>query len=483
MPDIVYILIGLAAGGVLGFLIALARRKPTDLSQPLADLERRVTDNFSRAVADMAGRVEKMKGDLHSDLGERLQGGLGTLRDTLERQLADGREEQARRLGQTSANLEQKFEQLKGTTTTSLEAAAEKQGAALQLSRTELTNAFVQLSERNEARLDQLRATVETKLQQIQQDNANQLEQMRHTVDEKLQGTLEKRLGDSFKLVSDRLELVHKGLGEMQNLATGVGDLKKVLTNIKARGTWGEMQLSNLLEQVLAPEQYACNVATRPGSTERVEFAIRLPGRDDDSGHPVWLPVDAKFPKEDYERLMEASEAADPKAMEAAATQLEVRIRNEAKRIREKYVESPYTTDFAILYLPVEGLYAEVLRRPGLIDTLQRESRITVAGPTVLSALLNSLQMGFRTLAIQKRSSEVWGVLAAVKTEFGKFGEVITKVQKKLQEATNVIDSAATRTRAIERQLRDVEELPANAARPLLGQTDLITDSNGPEGK
>jgi DNA recombination protein RmuC len=343
----------------------------------------------------------------------------------------------------------------------------------------ELTAAFTKLSERNEVKLEDVRRTVEEKLGKIQADNAAQLEQMRRTVDEKLQGTLEHRLGESFKLVSERLELVHKGLGEMQTLASGVGDLKKVLTNVKARGTWGEMQLGNLLEQVLTPEQYATNVSTRAGSIDRVEFALKLPGKDHDQNTPVWLPIDAKFPKEDYERLVEASEKADPVALELAAAQLEARVKGEARSIRDKYLDPPQTTDFAILYLPVEGLYAEVLRRPGLIDVLQREFRVTVAGPTVLCALLNSLQMGFRTLAIEKRSSEVWTVLAAVKTEFGRFGEIIGRVQKKLEEASNVIESAAVRTRAIERKLRDVQELPPDQARPFLDHPELPLGSPG----
>jgi len=285
---------------------------------------------------------------------------------------------------------------------------------------------------------------------------------------------LEKRLGESFKMVSERLEQVHKGLGEMQNLASGVGDLKRVLTNVKTRGTWGEMQLANLLEQVLTPEQYAENVTTKLGSNEHVEFAIKLPGRGEMDASVVWLPIDAKFPKEDYDRLVEASEKADPVAVEQAGKQLELRIKAEAKDIRDKYLDPPQTTDFAILYLSVEGLYAEALRRPGLLDTLQREYRVTVAGPTVLGALLNSLQMGFRTLAIEKRSSEVWKVLGAIKTEFARFGEIIDKVQRKLQEATNVIDSAATRTRAIERKLRTVQELPPAEAREFLGEPEVF---------
>jgi DNA recombination protein RmuC len=324
------------------------------------------------------------------------------------------------------------------------------------------------LTESNEQKIDGLRSTVETKLTQLQADNAAKLEEMRRTVDEKLQGTLERRLGESFKLVSERLEQVHKGLGEMQTLASGVGDLKKVLTNIKVRGTWGEMQLGNLLEDILIPDQYAQNVATKPGSPDRVEFAIKLPGRGDQDDQVVWLPIDAKFPKEDYERLVDASEKCDLAAVEEAGRQLETRLKAEAKDIRNKYLDPPQTTDFGILYLSTEGLYAEVLRRPGLVATLQREYRVNVAGPTTLAALLNSLQMGFRTLAIEKRSSEVWNILGAVKNEFHKFGEVIDKVQKKIQEAGNQIDSARTRTRVIEKKLKNVQELPAVEARTLL---------------
>jgi DNA recombination protein RmuC len=328
------------------------------------------------------------------------------------------------------------------------------------------------MAEQIDKKLDELKKAVETKLTQIQTDNSAKLEEMRKTVDEKLQGTLEKRLGESFRQVSERLEQVHKGLGEMQNLAIGVGDLKKVLTNVKTRGTWGEMQLGNLLEQILTPEQYAQNVITKQGSAERVEFAIKLPGRDTHDGKTVWLPIDAKFPKEDYERLVEASERADADAVEQAAKQLELRIKAEAGDIRDKYIDPPNTTDFGILFLPTESLYAEVLRRNGLMETLQREFRVVVTGPTTLAALLNSLQMGFRTLAIEKRSSEVWAVLGAIKTEFGKFGGIIEKVQKKLQEASNVIDTAATRTRTIERKLRTVEGLPTNEATALLGEAE-----------
>lgn len=322
-----------------------------------------------------------------------------------------------------------------------------------------LTQNLSSLSEANERRISQLRETVELRLNELRSGNEKKLEEMRVTVDEKLHKTLEQRLSDSFKQVSERLEQVHKGLGEMQSLAAGVGDLKRMLTNVKTRGTWGEVQLGNLLEQILTPEQYERNVVTRPGSRERVEFAIKLPGRSE--GTPMWLPIDCKFPLEDYQRLQDAQEAADPVLAEVAAKALEVRVRLEAKSIADKYIDPPNTSDFALLYLPIEGLYAEVLRRPGLFDALQRDCRVTLCGPTTLSAILSSLQMGFRTLAIEKRSSEVWEILGAVKTEFGKFGDVLAKTKKKLEEATNQIGSAETRTRVIERRLRDVQALPS----------------------
>jgi DNA recombination protein RmuC len=330
------------------------------------------------------------------------------------------------------------------------------------------------LTESNERRLDNLKTAVDGKLQLIRDDNAKQLEQMRQTVDEKLQGALEQRLGESFRLVSERLEQVHKGLGEMQTLAHGVGDLKRVLSNVKVRGTWGETQLGALLEQVLTPDQYATNVATRAGSSERVEFAIKLPGRGNGEKDAVWLPIDAKFPQENYQRLVDAHERADADGAEAARKQLETHIRGSARDICDKYLDPPQTTDFAILFLPTEGLYAEVVRRTGLVEILQRECRVVVAGPTTLWALLNSLQMGFRTLAIQKRSGEVWSTLGAVKTEFGKFGVVLDKVQKKLQEASNVVEDATRRRRAVERKLRGVEALSEPEAVALLAGTGGI---------
>ncbi|MGA0908210.1 MAG: DNA recombination protein RmuC [Burkholderiaceae bacterium] len=333
---------------------------------------------------------------------------------------------------------------------------------------------FQSLTQQIQDSLETSRRTINERLGEIQQDNAKKLEDMRKTVDEKLQSTLEERLGASFKIVSERLEQVHRGLGEMQSLASGVGDLKRVLTNVKTRGTWGEIQLEAMIEQVLTSNQYAKNMATRPGSSERVEFAIRFPGRDEDC--PVWLPIDAKFPMEDYQRLIEAQDQADLAGIEQAGKALENRIRLEAKTIADKYLEPPHTTDFAVLYLPTEGLYAEVIRRPGLADSLQRDHRVTLAGPTNLLALLNSLQMGFRTLAIEQRSSEVWQVLGQVKTEFGKFGAVIEATEKKLQEASNKFSEVGRRKRAIDRSLKEVEALPIVSAGVSSGSASLLTD-------
>ncbi|MCX8086326.1 MAG: DNA recombination protein RmuC [Rhodocyclaceae bacterium] len=326
------------------------------------------------------------------------------------------------------------------------------------------------LSQGTLAALENVRESVDRKLAAIQADNAAKLEAMRQTVDEKLHATLEQRLGQSFALVSQRLEEVQRGLGEMQSLATGVGDLKRVLANVKTRGTWGEVQLDALIGQLLAPGQYEKNVATRPQSNERVEFAIRLPGQGE---APLWLPIDAKFPLEDYQRLIEAQETADHEGAEAAARALEARLKAEARAIREKYVEPPYTTDFAVLYLPTEGLYAEALRRPGLIEALQREQRVTVAGPTTIAAFLNSLQLGFRTLAIEARAAEVWQVLGQVKTEFAKFGAAIEATKKKLDEARNKFDQVETRTRVLTKRLQNVEALPVAEEEAL---SDLADD-------
>src|SRR6266496_3330077 len=360
--------------------------------------------------------------------------------------------------------------------------ARTEQAIAAQAARIELAGTLTQLGRSNEVRLDAIRQTVEQKLDALRVDNSQKLEQMRATVDEKLQTTLEKRLGESFKLVSDRLEQVHKGLGEMQSLATGVGDLKKVLTNIKTRGTWGEVQLENLLEQMLTPAQYERNVATRPGRSERVEFAIRLPGRGD-GREPFWLPIDAKFPLEDFQRLQDAQDRSDAAAVELFGKALEDRVKKQARDIRQKYVEPPHTTDFALLYLPVESLYAEVLRRPGLADLIQRECQVTLAGPTTLAAILNSLQMDFRTLAIEQRSEEVWKLLAAVKTDFVRFGDLLAKTKKQLDTVSNTLGDAEVRTRAIERKLRGVEALPEAEAAQLLAhdQGSVIDIDADPE--
>ncbi|MEE8340243.1 MAG: DNA recombination protein RmuC [Xanthomonadales bacterium] len=329
----------------------------------------------------------------------------------------------------------------------------------------------------NENRLDKLRETLDKQIKALQKSNEKKLEEMRQTVDEKLQSTLEKRLGESFKMVGERLEAVHRGLGEMQELATGVGDLKRVLTNVKTRGGWGEVQLGSILEQILTPEQYASNVQPKPGSSATVEFAIKLPGHDDGEG-PVWIPIDAKFPREDYERLQDAAEKADKDAVDSALKGLRKQIIKSARDISEKYLSPPQTTDFGIMFLPTEGLYAEVLRLPGLTDLLQTQYRIMVAGPTTFAALLNSLRMGFRTLAIEKQSSEVWRVLGAVKTEFAKFGDVLDKVKRQLNAASNTIDASSTRTRAMERKLREVEQLPENESIALLGIEDVTVNDD-----
>ncbi len=389
-----------------------------------------------------------------------LKSRVNSMCEVQERVARDVREEIGR-------NREETLSQLRGFNDSIVRNIAESSGS--QNTRLE------KLTSSNEERMERLESKVEQKLLRLQEDNAKRLEEMRKTVDEQLQGTLDKRLGESFKMVGERLEQVHKGLGEMQSLANGVGDLKKVLANVKTRGTWGEIQLANLLDQILTPEQYARNVQTKDGSDQRVEFAIRLPGKDEMEDENVWLPIDAKYPREDYERLIDASDRGDAAAVEKASRNIEQRIKAEARQIRDKYLNPPQTTDFAIMFLPVEGLYGEALRRPGLVEYLQREYKVNIAGPTTLAALLNSLQMGFRTLAIQKRSSEVWSLLGAVKTQFGKFEEVINKVQKKLNEASNAIESdVARRTRAIERRLRSVDAMPAP-------ETDKFLDSGGEE--
>jgi len=410
-----------------------------------------------------------------NDMLLRLEAQLTALKDGTDRVERVLREEIARVRDESTATGKQAREELGAALRSfgdSLGGRVSEIGTLQQGQLDGFARQIAMLTQSNDQKLDRMRETVEGRLQALQEDNSRKLEKMRETVDEKLHATLEQRLGDSFRQVSERLEQVHKGLGEMQTLASGVGDLKKVLTNIKTRGMFGEVQLGNLLEQVMAREQYATNVITRTGSNDRVEFAIRLPGRDGDGSSPVWLPIDAKFPQEDYQRLLEAQEQANPQAVEEASRLLEARLKNEAKAIREKYLDPPQTTDFGIMFLPTEGLFAEAVRRPGLTETLQREYHVLITGPTTLLAVLNSLQMGFRTLVIEKRTSEVWSLLSAVKAEFGRFGEVLDRTQKKLQEASSSIENAATRSRAIEKKLKGVQELPAHQASGLLEPPD-----------
>ncbi|MGH8273203.1 MAG: DNA recombination protein RmuC [Gammaproteobacteria bacterium] len=422
--------IGFAVGGVLGAGIVWLVR--------------------GRDGGDLAARLEALKGDS----------------DRIERAL---REEQRAGRGELS----QAFEQFAERMRRQLEAMNAQQRERLE----DFAHRLSQLSGDNEKRLSEIRGTLEVQLKALCEDNTKQLERMRGTVDEKLQATLETRLNQSFKQVSERLEAVQRGLGEMQTLATGVGDLKRVLTGVKTRGIFGEVQLGALLEQLLTSEQYATNVAAVPGSAERVEFAIRLPGADRDS--PVWLPIDAKFPREDYERLLDAREHVDVIAADAAGSALERRIRDEARRIRDKYVSPPHTTDFALLFLPTEGLFAEVISRPGLFEALQREHHVTIAGPTTLSALLNSLQMGFRTLAIEQRSSEVWQLLGAVKSEFGKFAGILEKAEKQIGTVGRSIGEAGRKTRTIERRLRGVESLSHDDAAKLLDDDSSPVSKEG----
>jgi DNA recombination protein RmuC len=449
------------------------RQDALDASRAMREETTVALRNTGDGIAQRIGQfelVQKGHQDMFSQQLARLIDGndqrLGSMRELIEQRLTLMQQENGQKVdqvrGETAASIQKVREEVSAALkqfNENISRTMELQGGSQRQQLTNVTEQLTRLTESNEKKLDELRNGVELKLKTLQEDNAKSLEQMRLTVDEKLQGTLEKRLGDSFKLVSERLEQVYKGLGEMQTLATGVGDLKKVLTNVKSRGTWGEVQLGTLLEQCLTPDQYSTNVSTKEND-DRVEFVIKLPNRGEEDS-PLLLPIDAKFPVEDYQRLVEAQEQADPEAAEAAARQLELRIKQCAREICTKYINPPLTTDFAILFLPTEGLFAEVIRRIGLPDYVQRECRVVIAGPTTLWSILNSLQMGFRTLAIQKRSSEVWSVLGAVKTEFAKYGDVLSKVQKKLQEASNTVDKAAVRTRAIERKLRGVQELPA----------------------
>jgi DNA recombination protein RmuC len=460
MDPLVVVLLVLVALLALGLVLAVRGGRDASLPARLDGLARdneRLERELRAAVDAAAQRVQTDTTARQAQLQDSIFQQVNGLGGTQSQQLAG--------LAQQVAKVAEGAD---------LSARANREEAAAALARFTETQqqTLADLNRQIHLQLGEVRHTLEARLQHLQQGNETRLEQMRATVEDKLQSTLEARLGESFRLVSERLEQVHRGLGEMQGLAQGVGDLKRVLSNVKTRGTFGEAQLAALLEQVLTVDQYARNVATRPMSDERVEFAVRMPGRGDDV--PVWLPIDAKFPSEDYERLLAAHDAADAAGVETAARALESRVRLEARKIRDKYVEPPHTTDFAILYLPTEGLFAEVLRRPGLTDALNRDLRVVIAGPTTLFAMLNALQMGFRTLALEKRSAEVWQVLGAVKTEFGKFGEVLSRLKAQLQTASNTIESAETRTRQMERRLKDVEALP-------VGQRTLLPESRSDE--
>ena len=407
-------------------------------------------------------------------LREEQRSGRGELRDQLDslsRQQETRIEGFGRNLADLSTRTDQRLDLLREALGEDARKGRLETSESQQRFAEMLSQRLGELTQRNELRIGEMRATLESRLKELQADNTAKLEQMRQTVDEKLHATLETRLTESFGNVTAMLAQVHQGLGDMNKLAADVGGLQRVLNNVKSRGVFGEVQLAGLLEQVFAPDQYSANVATVPGSNERVEFAVRFPGSSVDS--VVWLPIDAKFPREDYERLLDAQERADAEAARSSGDALERRVRLEATRIRDKYVAPPHTTEFAILFLPTEGLYAEVLRRPGLVDALQRDQRIAVAGPTTLLALMTSFHMGFRTLAIEKRSSEVWKTLGAVKTEFSKFGDVLDSVKSKLDQASTQIEKTGVRTRAIERRLRDVESLPSEGEQGLLGDAGV----------
>ena len=447
----------LGGGALLLGQLARSRR----LAESRHEQEQALVPALDRLERELRAAVQDSGRSLRSEQGEQ----FARFQQTLLTQQAEAARSANERLGAVVQQLQQLQKGLADTLVQQVAVLNQGNTQALQALQQQLGERFEALRASSEQRQAELRASVEQRLRELRSDNENKLEQMRQTVDEKLHATLEQRLGESFRQVAERLEQVHSGLGEMRKLAQGVGDLQRVFSNVKSRGMFGEIQLGGLLDQVFTPEQYGANVETVPGSGARVEYAIRLPG---DGEGPLWLPIDAKFPREDYERLLQAQEAADKLAAEAAARALELRLREEARSIRSKYVAAPHTTDFAILFLPTEGLYAEALRRPGLVEALQREQRVMLAGPTTLLALLNSLQMGFRTLALQQRSTEVWKVLGAVKTEFGKFGEALARVRKKLDEAGNTLGAAETRTRAMGRQLKAVEALPVEQARSLL---------------
>ncbi len=430
---------------------------------------------FQQMLLNQQGESTRTQNAQLDAVNLQLQSLQKAVGDTLVQQVGHLTQTNTQSLQALQAQLIERLDALRKATDQRLIEARQsaEQGQTAMREATELR--LTELRQSTDKNLNEMRGTVELRLRELQADNEKKLEQMRATVDEKLHATLEQRLGESFKQVAERLELVHRGLGEMQTLAQGVGDLQRVFSNVKSRGIFGEIQLAGLIEQVFTPEQYGVNVETVPGSNARVEYAIRLPGKGEG---PVWLPIDAKFPREDYERLLDAQERADKADAETASKALEVRLRDEARTIQSKYIAAPHTSDFGILFLPTEGLYAEALRRPGLVEALQREHRVMLAGPTTLLALLNSLHMGFRTLALEQRSTEVWKVLGAVKTEFTKFGDVLAKTRKKLDEASNTIGQAETRTRAMTRQLKQVEALPVDQTQTLLGLTEVEPDDH-----
>jgi len=470
---LLYVLVTLAAIAVILLTVLLMRPRGDFSLREKLDALRGDSERVERTLRDeqRAGRTELAQSF------EQFRGHVQSQLEAVDTQQRQRIEEFSTRLGQLIERTDLGGETLRNQLLEDSRKTRSEGQATLQHFNEQLQVGLKALTADNQQRMAEVRKTLETQLKALQTDNAAQLEQMRKIVDEKLDKTLGARLDASFKRVSENLEAVQRGLGEMQTLATGVGDLKRVLSNVKTRGTFGEVQLGALLEQVLVAEQYAANIATVPGSNDRVEYAIKLPGRENES--PVWLPIDAKFPIEDHQRLLDAQERADPDAAAVAALALERRIREEAKTIHAKYVSPPATTDFAILFLPTEGLYAEVIRRPGLFETLQRDCRVTVAGPTTLTAILNALQMGFRTLAIEKRSSEVWQILGAVKTEFGKFSAIVDKARNQLDSARNNLDElVGRRSRAIEKKLKGVESLPDSASRALLGEASP-TDDDG----
>jgi len=441
------ILILLAALVAIALLVVLLLRKPEAMLEAhRARLEQALRDEQREGRGELRQHLDSISAQQEA----RIEGFSG-------------------KLGDLTSRTDQRLESLRAALIEDARVARVEAAEVQQRSSDAIGQKLSELTQRNEQRIGEMRTTLEQQLQKLQADNAAKLEQMRATVDEKLHATLETRLTESFGNVTTMLAKVHQGLGDMTKLAADVGGLQRVLTNVKSRGVFGEVQLAGLLEQVFAPDQYAANVCTVPGSAASVEFAVRFPGSTGEA--PVWLPIDAKFPREDYERLLDAQERGEVDAARAASDALERAVKKEALRIRDKYVCPPHTTEFAILFLPTEGLYAEVLRRPGLVEGLQRDCRIAVAGPTTLLALMTSFQMGFRTLAIQERSSEVWRTLGAVKTEFGKFGSVLDGVKKKLDEASKKIDETGVRTRVLTRRLRDVEELPADQTQRLLGAT------------